>query len=152
MKSELVKQIGQDYRKAFMNVKEKRLAVVKAGELSKLLPEAITETDWYTLYKRYDGVWWLETSLLDKEEADRLIRECKLFGIQGITSSFNTYNQRWKYRAEFTLGKSTIILLVDGGSPPEDCRIEEKREWKEVITYEAICEKTGEKAQRGSSS
>jgi len=141
MSNELIKQVGRQYRSRFKFAEEAREAVIKAAEISSLLPESITNANWYRFFKRYDGSWHLETSILTEGEADNLIKACKIFGIQGIISEYISAVNRWHYSAKFNLGGNEIYLMIDGGSPPAGCRLEEHREWKEVVTYEVICEK-----------
>ena len=45
------------------------------------------------------------------------------------------------------MGDILLVIKVDGGSMPPNCRIEETKELKEIITYKAICPETGEELE-----
>jgi len=120
-----------------------REALERAKELSNILTEYLLEIDWYKFEKQEENEWYLETYGLGEKEADKLILQLKLEGIYGLKSTFRRTNT-WYYTGSLRIGDDVFTIMVDGGSTPPACRIEETNEFKEVITYKAICEETGE--------
>jgi len=118
----------------------------QAKEFCNLLPEVITGHDWYFFRQDEPGKWYMETWCLDEEKADTFIKELKIVGVYGFHSKFINSNC-WHYTGSFVIGDNEFTVKVDGGSKPPLCRIEETKEWKEVISYKAICDETGEEVK-----
>ena len=114
-----------------------------AKELSSILAEYLLEVDWYRFEKQEKNEWYLETHGLEEREADKLIHQLKIDGIYGLKSTFRRSNS-WYYKGSFRVGDDVFTIMIDGGSKPPACRIEETKEFKAVITYKAVCEETGE--------
>ena len=114
-----------------------------AKELSNILDGYLLEVNWYRFEKQEKNEWYLETYGLEEEEADKLIHQLKIDGIYGLKSTFRRSNS-WYYKGSFRVGDDVFTIMIDGGSKPPACRIEETKEFKAVITYKAVCEETGE--------
>ncbi len=129
------------------SLKSHKLIVAKrkeGKEIIKHLPEGFADMRWYAFRKLEEGKWYLETWGMEKEEADEFIKELTLLGIYGLKSTYRRFNNSWEYRGSFGVNGVELVGKIDGGSKPQNCRIEENREMKEVITYKAICEETEE--------
>ena len=123
------------------------LSLDKAREIAPLLPDIILEQSWYLFRETETKKWYMETWFLKEDEADALIKQLKIAGVYGIKAKFNSYNKGWTYTGNFIVGEDEIEVKVDGGSKPPQCRIEEIKEFKEVTTYKAICDETGEEVK-----
>ena len=121
--------------------------LVIASELSSLLPHEILNIDWYIIRKNDTDKYYLETGILDNKIADKYIKILKLVGVQQITSRFKSYQNKWYYKGIMAVNGKEVEIMIDGGSKPPACRIEEQKEWKEVITYKAICKETEEEVK-----
>jgi len=129
------------------SLKRHKLMVTKhkeGKELIQHLPQGFADMRWYSFQKLEDNKWYLETWGMPEVEADEFIKEIKLLGIHGLKSTYRSFNNSWEYRGSFGINGVELVIKVDGGSKPQNCRIEEHKELKEVITYKAICEETGE--------
>lgn len=116
----------------------------EAKPIIEQMPDKLANRDWWQFKKLDEDKWHLETFGLSEQEADELIKELKIVGVYGIKSTYKRYSNAWAYKGSITLGGIEVEIEVDGGSTPPNCRIEETREMKEVITYKAICEETEE--------
>ena len=141
--SALENYINRERREAIEVNKESLLAYREAKEVVKQMPDSLPDMNLYLFKKLEDKMWYLETWDLSDEVADELIEQLKVMGIYGIHSKFKG-GTSWEYKGSFMAGDIEIVIKVDGGSKPPNCRIEETREWKEIITTKAICEETEE--------
>ena len=139
----LLEKVEQDYRRALDVYKEARRFRIKSKEIISQLPDFITEHRWYSFKEDGDG-FYLETYVLDEPEADDIIKKLKLSGIFGLKPTFKTSSGGWYYKGSLMIGEFEVTIMVDGGSSPPNCRIEETKETREVTTYKAICPETGE--------
>jgi len=129
------------------SLKSHKLMVAKRKEGKKIikqLPEGFADMRWYAFQKLEDNKWYLETWGMEEKEADEFIKKIKVMGIYGLKSSYRAYNNSWQYTGSFAVDGIEIVIKIDGGSKPPNCRVEEHKEFKEVITYKAICEETEE--------
>lgn len=124
-----------------------KLSLAKVRELQRLLPKSVLNQNWYVFRRDGNHQWYMETWGMKPGEADALVTQLKILGVCSIKSHFNQYNQSWCYEGSFLSGEDTMTVRVDGGSKPSACRVEEIKEVKEVITYKAICEETGEEVK-----
>ncbi|KKM27110.1 hypothetical protein LCGC14_1578050 [marine sediment metagenome] len=141
--NKLMKLVDRQLDEALLAVEEARVAKATALKVSSVLPEELLAHTWWRFEKKGDG-WYMETSILSDAEANEFIRALKLCGVTGIKSSYRGYANKWAYSGTFQVGNETIEIMVDGGSQPPTCRVEKIVEMKEVTTYKAICEETGE--------
>ena len=128
-------------------LKEYRTILARRKEalpIIKQMPAELANMDWWLFRKQGDGVWFLDSWFLGEKEADAMIHQLKLLGIHGLKSTYRNNINKWEYRGSIRIENTIIKIRVDGGSKPPNCRIEETREMKEVITYKAICEETEE--------
>lgn len=141
----LIRKMDKDVAEARKDY-NKRLATRKEGtEIAKQLPGFITSIGWYAFRKEAKGEWYLETWSTSDEEGDKLIRQLKIWGMQKLKSKFaGGLSNRWQFEGVIMVGDIELTIRIDGGSKPPNCTIEEIKEFKEVITYKAICEETGE--------
>ena len=139
----LMEKAARDCARVERQLIEARETLKLSKELSNILPEYLLEVDWYQLKRREENEYYMETYCLMEKEADKLIHQLKLDGIYGLKSTFRR-NNSWSYTGSFRVGDDVFTIMIDGGSKPPACRIEETKEFKEVITYKAICEETGE--------
>ena len=139
----LLEKAEGDYRKAQEELERALLIYQQTKEIIPLMPEEILSQRWYAFRQTEPDKWYLETWCLEETEADMFIKQLKLAGVYGFHSKFATSN-RWHYTGSFAIDSHEFTIKVDGGSKPPLCRIEETKEWKEVISYKAICEETGE--------
>jgi len=118
--------------------------VLASQQLIRQLPsEILTYNNWYTFYNISDKKYHLETWCVNPEEANKLVKTFKGIGVYGLTCKHKGSN-RWKWVGTFMLDENEIELVIDGGEKPPTCELIEKKETKEVITYEVICKETGE--------
>ena len=128
----------KDYRDILARRKE-------AIPIIKQMPPELANIDWWTFLKLDENKWFLDTWCLGNvKEADSIIKQLKIIGIHGLKSAYRNFNNSWTYHGSNQIGAITIDIRVDGGSKPQNCRIEEHKEMKEVITFKAICEETEE--------
>ena len=139
----LLEKVEKDCREARKKLEEVLLIRQQAREIIPLMPEAILNQQWYAFYQTEVNKWYMETWGLEEEKADTFIKQLKLAGVYGFHSKFAA-SKRWHYTGSFAIDSHEFTVKVDGGSKPPLCRIEETKEWKEVISYKAICEETGE--------
>lgn len=139
----LLEKVECDYKNAQEELKRTVLVCRQAKKLIPLIPEVILRQPYYIFRQTEPGKWYLETLCLDEEKANALVKQLKLAGVYGFRSKF-AGSKRWHYTGSFMAGNDEIVVMVDGGSKPPLCRIEETKEWKEIITYKAICEETEE--------
>jgi len=140
----LEEKLNQEY---IESLKRHKLIVAKrkeGKELIRHLPEGFADMRWYSFQKLEDNKWYLETWGMKAEEADEFIKQLKIMGIYGVKSKYRSFDNSWQYTGSFGINGVELVVKIDGGSKPQNCRIEETREMKEVITYKAICEDTEE--------
>ncbi len=116
----------------------------KGEDLIKQMPRELLDINWYDFRQLEPGKWYLETWGMPGAEGDDFIKELKMMGVHGIKSTYRAFANSWEYKGLFAVDGVEIVVKIDGGSKPPNCRIEETREMTEVITYKAICEETEE--------
>lgn len=139
----IVEKINRDYQSALKVYKVARDFRRAGTEVATQLPDFLTSINWYTFRQDGENQFYLETWVLEEDEGDILRNGLKHFGAYGMTPKFNSTNH-WCYSCTIMVGENEVKIVVDGGSKPPECRIEEFRETREVITYKAICPETGE--------
>jgi len=142
--TKLDQKLNEEYADS---LKRHKLMVAKrkeGKEIIKHLPEGFADMRWYSFQKLEDKQWCLETWGMNEKEADEFILKLKLLGIYGLKSTYRSFNNSWVYKGVFGINGVELVIKIDGGSKPQNCRIEETKEVKEVITYKAICEETEE--------
>ena len=143
--NKLTEYMDKEYRRARIALQEVREARERAKDLSVILPQSVLDTEWWCFRHEGDHKWYMETrTIAEPNEADKLVRELKLAGVYAIKSHHNQYSDRWVYEGKFLMGDDIVTIRVDGGSKPPTCHVEKVVEVKEVITYKAICEETGD--------
>ena len=124
------------------SLKEHKLVVAKRKEgkdIISQMPEGLANIDWYTFRKSGPNKWYLETMMVSEEDANKLIDNLKAMGIIALPSKHLEWNNRWQYTGYLIMDGIEVTVKIDGGSKPPNCRIEETREVREVVTYKAIC-------------
>ena len=142
--TKLDEKLNKEYTESLERHKRMVVKRKEGKEIIKQLPEGFADMRWYAFSKLEDGKWYLETWGIEEKEADEFIKQLKLMGIYGLKSIYRAYNNDWQYTGSFAVDGVEIVIKIDGGSKPPNCRIEETKEMKEVITYKAICEETEE--------
>ena len=140
----LIQKLNKDVAVAHKAHKEAIQRRIEGTGLVNQLPDFITSIGWWAFQKREDDKWYLETNLIDDDKGDELVRQLKLWGVFGMKSHYQSFNNKWYFDCSVMIGNIELTIKVDGGSMPPNCRIEEIKEMKEVITYKAICPETGE--------
>lgn len=138
-------------------IQEAQAAVVKAEEIRAIieqLPAEFLDYDWPTpllrIYKFGLKDVELDMSLCGGHK-DKAVTEIKDALAKTLGFAFekvqHMYGQEFKYigALESPIGGVKVTLELNSAPKPEGCTLIEKKEIKEVITYEAICEQTGEK-------
>lgn len=118
------------------------------------LPESLVDHDFGDNHDiRFYG-WgksiYLTISLSGDEDTKRkAVEDIKDFFGKEFSFAFEKiryqYNKNFAYSGELNFGGTSVEVEVSGAPQPEGCKLIEKRELKEVITYEAECGQTGEK-------
>jgi len=140
----LIRKMDKAVAEAYKTHKE-AIATRKEGTaIAEQLPGFITSIDWYSLRKLNEKKWYLETWCLDAKIGDDLIRQLKIWGAVGMKSKYHPLTNAWEFKCSAMVEDIELTIKIDGGSKPPNCRIEESKEMKEVITYKAICEETGD--------
>jgi len=140
----LVELAERRLKSAQADVAKATLVLKKAKQMISLLPSILLEQEWYTFYQEETNKWYMETWRMDASDADEVVKQLKIAGVCNIKARFRHFDQSWEYTGSFMAGNDEIVVKIDGGNKPLNCRIEETREVKEVITYKAICEETEE--------
>ncbi len=143
----LIATLNKDVTSYLKSYKESKASREEGRVLATQLPEFITTIHCWVFRKRGEKEWYLETGFLDAGKADNLVRELKIWGAHRMKSHysrFGTNSHNWSFDCCVLVGDVEIVIKVDGGSQPLNCTIREVKEMKEVVTYEAICEETGE--------
>ena len=142
--TKLEERLNSDHASKLKDYREIMARRKEAVPIIKQMPPDLANMEWW-LFKKQEGednVWFLDSWYLGEEEADAIIDQLKLMGIHGLKSTYRNSINRWEYKGSIKVGDTIINIRVDGGSKPPNCRIEETRDMKEVITYKAICEET----------
>ncbi len=137
--TKLEQNLKDEYKLSLKDHK-KIVAKYKQGkELIKQMPEELANMDWYFFRKLDSTKWYLETTVLSEEEANQVMDNLRPMGVIALPSNHNEWNDRWQYTGYLILDGLELVIKIDGGSKPPDCRIEEIRKMEEVITYKAHC-------------
>ena len=104
------------------------------------MPEGLADINWYVFRKLEPNKWYLETWVMSEEDADKLIENLKTMGVIALPSKHSSLTNTWEYTGYLIIDELEITIRIDGGSKPPNCRIEETKEFKEVITYKSICD------------
>jgi len=140
----LVELIEGRLKQAQEDVTKTTLLLEKAKQITPFLPGLLLEQRWYTFHQLGVNKWYMETWDINASDADKIIEQLKIAGVHSIKARFKPWSQSWEYAGYFMAGNDEITIKIDGGNKPPNCRIEETREVKEVITYKAICNETEE--------
>lgn len=137
--TKLEQSLNDEYNLSLENHKRIVAKRKEGKELIRQMPPELADIDWYFFTKMDTNKWYLETTVLSKQEADKLMDNLRPMGILALPSKHLDWNNRWQYTGYLILGDVEITIKIDGGSKPPNCWIEELREMKEVITYKAHC-------------
>ncbi len=139
----LTEKLERDYKEA-LKAYRKAQTLRKAGYIfAKQLPDVLTELGWYAFSHNNDDTYYLETWVMEATKADEVINKLRLLGVYGMKPKYKGGNT-WSYTCAMMIEGKELTIMIDGGSKPPQCRIEETREMTEVITYKAICPETDE--------
>lgn len=134
----LEEQVNQEYAVLLKRQKNQRQEFKDKMELLPKLPARLLDRKWDYFFNS-GAYWYLGARPSSTEEADSIKNNIPYTW----TPSFNKHNNTWEYTATLILAdKTTIQIHVEGGSKPPTCKVVAKKEWKEVITYESICDGT----------
>ena len=137
--TKLEQMLTGEYR---VSLKAHKRVVAKRKEgkgIIDQMPKGLANIDWYTFKKLAPNKWYLETMMVSEEEANKLIDNLKIMGIIALPSKHLVWSNRWQYTGYLIMNGIEVVVKIDGGSKPSNCRIEEIRKVEEVVTYKAIC-------------